>query len=163
MQLVGSSAMPLLLITLVIGACNTTSQIVTQEKRTKTYNMAGADWIFTPNTANPQSGSTRQISSGYNVKLTGTKLMVYLPYYGQASIGADLFSGRSPLDFTSTDFISDVQAKKSARIITIKPRDYSEVQSMEFTFYDNGTAYLRVIMLHRSSISFTGNVEQVKS
>ena len=162
MQLAGVPAMLLLLITLVIFSCSTTSQTST-EKTTGSYNMAAADWVFTANTANPQSGSTRQLSTGYNVTLTGSKLISYLPYFGQATGGADLFSGRGPLDFTSFDFTSGSQTHKGALIVTLKPRDYSEVQSMEFTFYDNGTAYLSVILLHRSSIRFNGMVEQIKS
>ena len=163
MQLAGGPLILLLLITLVTGACSTTSQTATQEKGVTTYNMAGTDWIFTPSAANPQSGRARQLTGGYSVTLSGTKLVAYLPYYGEADGGADLLSSHGPLDFTSTDFASDVHTNKGAWNITVKPRDYSEVQSMDFTFYDNGTAYLSVIMLHRSAISFTGNVAQIKS
>ena len=164
MQIAGIPSMLLLLITLVAGSCSTTSQTATQEKTTKSYSMATRDWVFTANSANPQSGRVRQLSSDYTVTLTSTKLIANLPYYGQATAGADLFSGHGPLDFTSTDFVSDSRTtSKGALNIVIKPRDYNEVQSLDFTFYDNGTAYLSVIMLHRSSISFTGSVEQIKS
>ena len=161
MQLTGATSILLLIISMVLGSCGTTSQ--TAEKNTARFNMTSTDWVFTANSANPQSGRTRQLTSGYNVTLTGSKLVSYLPYFGQASAGADLFSGHGPLDFTSLDLTTASQSRKGALNVTLKPKDQSEVQSMEFTFYDNGTAYLSVLMLHRSSISFTGTVEQIKS
>ena len=161
-QLKSSHVLLLLLITIAIGACNTTSQTTSSEKGAATY-TGGNDWTFRANTVNPQSGRMRQLSIDYTVTLSGTKFISNLPYFGEATAGADLYSGHGALDFTSTDFVSDARKSKGAWNITIKPKDYNEVQSMDFTFYDNGTAYLSVIMLHRSSISFTGTVEQIKS
>ena len=153
----------LLLLNIIISACSSTSPTASKEISAKTYNIAGGDWVFTANSANPRSGITKQLSGGYTVTYTAKKLIAYLPYFGQASAGADLFAGHGPLDFTSTNFVSEQHTTKDGWNITIKPRDYSEVESMDFTFYENGNAYLRIMMLNRSPISFNGSVEQIKS
>ena len=150
---------------LIAYGCNTTNHTTAPvtTKNIGTVSDSG-EWIFTANVAMPQTGSTRQLSIGYNVTFSKSKLIVYLPYFGRAYSGADLFSGKGPLDFSSTDFtVERYAAKKGGWNFTIKPRDYKEVQSMDFTFYDNGTAYLSVSMQNRTSINFNGNVEQVKS
>jgi len=160
-----TASLSMLLMVLISYGCETTNRTTATTETENVGNISqGSDWVFTANTAIPQKGSTRQLSIGFNVTLNQKKLVVYLPYYGQAYTGADLFSGKGPLDFTSTDFtIERTAAKKGGWNISIKPRDYKEVQSMEFTFYDNGTAYLNVSMQNRSSINFNGTVEQVKS
>ncbi len=154
----------LLFVSAIACSCTTTSQTATTEKsRASITNLGGSDWVFTADVALPQSGRSRQISGGYEVTFSSAKLVVYLPYFGEAHAGADIYSGRGPLDFTSTDFTSATQTKKGEWDITIKPKDYKEVQSMDFTFYDNGNAHLNVTMLNHSAISFSGTVEQVKS
>jgi len=158
-------SLSMLLMALLTYGCETTNQTTATTTTENTGNISqGSDWVFTANTAIPQKGSTRQLSIGFNVTFSQKKLVVYLPYFGQAYTGADLFSGKGPLDFTSADFtIERTAAKKGGWNISIKPKDYREVQSMDFTFYDNGTAYLSVSMQNRSSINFNGNVEQVRS
>ena len=153
------------LMALISTGCETTNQT---KGSTTTQHMGSMSdssmWVFTASMAIPQRGSTRQLSAGYNVTLIRNKLTVYLPYFGQAYSGVDLFSGRGPLDFTSTNFtIERTSAKRGGWNISIKPKDYREVQSMDFTFYDNGTAYLSVNMQNRSSINFNGNVEEERS
>ncbi|MBL0307936.1 MAG: DUF4251 domain-containing protein [Chitinophagaceae bacterium] len=72
-------------------------------------------------------------------------------------------SGRSPLDFTTTDFsFEKEQDKKGAWVITIKPKDYSEVQIFIFTLQGNGSAELNVQLTNRSPVSFRGIIDPVK-
>ena len=160
-----ATPLTLLLVALLTYGCNTTNHITSTTTTENISNMPdSSEWTFTANIALPQSGRTRQITGGYDVRFSRSKLIVYLPYFGKAYSGADLFSGKSPLDFTSVDFtIERTAARKGGWNISIKPKDYKEVQSLDFTFYDNGTAYLSVSMQNRSPISFNGNVEQVRS
>ena len=72
-------------------------------------------------------------------------------------------SGRSPLGFTTTDFSFEKEHdKKGAWVITIKPKDYSEVQIFLFTLEDNGRAELNIQLTNRSPISFRGIIDPVK-
>ena len=89
--------------------------------------------------------------------------MSYLPYFGKANVGADIMSGKGPLDFTSVDFIAEtLRPKEGEWHVSIKPKDYSEVQQLSFNLYSNGSATLDVIMTNRSAIRFTGRVQAMK-
>ena len=121
-------------------------------------------WEFSANTVMPQLGTTKFISgSNYGVTYKDKKLVVYLPYYGRSYSSADIYSVRSPLDFTSKDFTIEKKALKKGRIrYTIHIKDNIEVQTLNFIFYDNGEADLGVVMSSRSPISFTGSISPLQ-
>ncbi len=146
------------------SACHTSAQTTKPTATPAQLDFASdsSKWIFTAIQALPQSGLPRYISANYTVNFTAQKLIVYLPYYGTATAGADVYSGRSPLDFTSQDFTIEKKQTKNGRWnITLKVKDYSEVRTLYFTFYDDGSANLNVNLSNRSPISFTGNVVAV--
>jgi hypothetical protein len=114
-------------------------------------------WVFKARQALPQSGRSRILTSEYLVKYSPGKLVVALPYFGRAYAGAG-YGMENVLDFTSTDFsYTEETGRKNRRNITIKPKDHSEVQSLSFTFYPNGSARLSVVLTNRSAISFQGD------
>lgn len=116
-------------------------------------------WIFRTNRVMPQSGRTRNVTGIYEVRCTKDTLVVQLPYFGRAFSGAATMSTQSPLDFRSTDFtINKKENDKGKWDVVIKPNDYREVQSMTFTFFNNGSAQLNVQLTNRTPISFSGNV-----
>ena len=158
------AVMLLLLMAAIAGGCNTSSHMkvpATGEEFTRAVDSSG--WVFRANVAMPQYGGSRQISGYYTVVYSNKKLSVYLPYYGRANAGADVLSSRGPLDFSSVDLIYDKRpAKRGGWNITIKPRDNAEVQSMNFSYFDNGNADLLVTLSNRSPISFTGTLEPAK-
>ena len=117
------------------------------------------NWEFVAQQAMPQVGRSRNVTGGYTVRYSPGKLVVALPYYGRAYAGAG-YGIQNALDFITTNFsYTEEPGKKNRRTITIKPKDYSEVQSLSFTFYPSGTARLSVILTNRSPISFSGVVE----
>ncbi len=68
-------------------------------------------------------------------------------------------STQSPLDFQSTNFtINKKENDKGRWDVVIKPNDYREVQSLTFTFFNNGSAQLNVQLTNRTPISFNGDV-----
>ncbi|MFT3703489.1 MAG: DUF4251 domain-containing protein [Agriterribacter sp.] len=116
-------------------------------------------WIFVVNQIVPQAGRTRTATSRYDVRSSKDTVAVQLPYFGRAYSGAAIMDNTSPLNFTSTDFDrSKDEGNNGKWNITIKPRDNREVQSMNFTLYDNGSAQLNVQLTNRSPISFSGSV-----
>ena len=122
---------------------------------------ADSNWVFSAIRSNPQSPAGPSLNGSYNVSFQKNNLVVYLPYFGRAYAGADVFSNKSPLDFTSKSFsLTHLISKKGNLEITIKPDDYREVQTMNLTVYKNGSANLRVTMTSRSPISFDGTVTQ---
>jgi len=118
-------------------------------------------WDFTAEYAQPLSGQRRYITGSYYVYCRKDTLIVALPYYGRLNSAAGA-SNQDPLDFKSTDFkITKEKRKKGGWLVTIKPSN-SEVQSMNFTFFDNGSAQANFTMTNRSAIDFSGKIAPVK-
>ena len=116
------------------------------------------DWQFTANYVIPQGARSRQTNDLYTVRFKEGKLIVALPYFGRAWGGA-ILNTQSPLNFTSADFTVNKENVGDAKwSIEIKPKDYSEVQSLNFSFFENGSASLNVTLTNRSAISFNGYV-----
>ena len=110
-------------------------------------------WDFTAEYAQPISGQRRNITGSYYVQCRKDTLIVALPYYGRLNSPAGA-SNENPLDFKSTDFkLTKEKRKKGGWLVTIKPPN-SEVQSMSFTFFDNGTAQANFIMTNRTGSIF---------
>ena len=118
-------------------------------------------WDFTAEYAHPVSGQRRYITGSYYVQFRKDTLIVSLPYYGRLNSAAGA-TNENPLDFKSTDFkLTKEKRKKGGWLVTIKPSN-SEVQSMNFTFFDNGTAQANFTMTNRSAIDFSGKIAPVK-
>ena len=120
--------------------------------------IANDNWIFIADRALPQRGRTRNLTGQYEVRCSKDTIVSYLPYFGRA-YSAPVLETTSPLDFKSTDFtISKAQNDKGRWNISVRPKDYREVQSFDFTLFDNGSAQLNVQLTNRSPISFNGFV-----
>jgi Domain of unknown function (DUF4251) len=118
-------------------------------------------WDFSANYAQPSYGSSRNITGSYYVQCRKDTLIVALPYYGRLNSAAGA-NNENPLDFKSTDFkLTKEVRKKGGWLVTIKQPN-SEVQSMNFTFFDNGSAQATFTMTNRSGISFSGKVAPAK-
>jgi hypothetical protein len=120
------------------------------------------NWVFTVQQVMPIYGRARQPNGNYTVVCKDQKLEVYLPYFGRATAGVDVYTGRGPLDFTADKpLIKKEQIKPGEWRLQVEP-GIREVQTMDFTFYTNGTAHLAVRMSSRSGISYSGTVGPLK-
>jgi len=116
------------------------------------------NWVFTAKQAMPMRGQTRNLTTTYEVKCGKDTVVSYLPYVGRA-YNAQLGESKSPLDFQSINFsIDKSQDNKGRWIVNVKPNDYREVQSLNFTFFESGSAQLSVQFTGRDPISFSGSV-----
>lgn len=158
--LIGSSICALVFFQL---GCNNSRQAVVSDSASAISNgIENDEWIFTADYVLPQGGRSRATNGVYNVTNSAKKLVVALPYFGTAYAGIAYGSG-SPLDFTSADFTLNKRKLKEGKWrIEVKPIDYREVQSMTFTFFDNGSADLNIILTNRSSIGFRGSIAAKK-
>jgi hypothetical protein len=139
-------------------ACSSENQIsssFSQEEITQAIN--NDRWNFTAEHAMPSYGSSRIVTGVYTVRLRGDSLSVSLPYYGKLNSAAGAMNG-NPLDFRSTNFKKEKQEKKAGEWIVTISRPDAEVQSMLFTFFDNGTAQANIVMTNRTGINFSGKV-----
>jgi len=143
-------------------ACSSENQIsssFSQEEITQAIN--NDRWNFTAENAMPSYGSSRIVTGVYTVRLRGDSLNVSLPYYGKLNSPAGAMNG-NPLDFRSTNFKIEKQEKKAGEWIVTISRPDAEVQSMLFTFFDNGTAQANIVMTNRTGINFSGKVAPAK-
>ena len=152
----------LVVASILFITCSSEKQIdssFTQDEITRAIN--NSRWTFSANSASPSYGSYRNLTGGYFVKCQNDTLIVALPYYGKLNSAAGALEG-NPLDFKSTNFTLSKQDKKPGEWMVTINRPDQEVQSMTFTFFDNGSAQLNVTMTNRTSISFSGNVTPAK-
>jgi hypothetical protein len=125
------------------------SAVVRKAVETKNY-------IFKAQTATPQRGGFRQLSSEYDFVVKPDTIVSYLPYYGRA-FSAPINTSDAGLQFTSTSYEYSVKnKKKDRREIMIKPKDVSRVRDLNLTVFDNGRASLRVNSNDREAITFDG-------
>ncbi|MEO7983040.1 MAG: DUF4251 domain-containing protein [Bacteroidota bacterium] len=157
----GSQLLFILVLTSIITVACSPSEHAALPVTSKeiTQSIDSSRWIFTPISVSPQYGRSQPVNGNYSVTYSKGKLIVYLPYFGRAFTAVDYGSSKSPLDFTSIDFGENKSQGKGDRWdIVIKPRDYKEVESMNFTFYSNGNANLDIVLASRSGIRFMGKL-----
>jgi len=121
--------------------------------------ISGKHFIFKAQTATPTSGRLRQLTSDYDVKVSGDSLIAYLPYFGRA-YSAPIDPTDGGINFTSVSFDYKYSQRKKGWDLTIKPKDANGIQDLSFTIFDNGTASLRVNSINRQPISFNGYLEK---
>ena len=116
------------------------------------------NFVFIEEVANPARGGNRQLSPGYELTVTDSNVVAYLPFFGRAqTIPVDAADGG--IKFTSTDFEYKVAAKRKSWQITIVIKDVSSVQQLFLTVFNNGKASLDVLNIHRDDISFRGYIK----
>ncbi|MES1219768.1 MAG: DUF4251 domain-containing protein [Bacteroidota bacterium] len=120
------------------------------------------NFIFKAQSAAPQTGGTRFLTSTYDLTVNPDKVISYLPYFGRA-YSAPINPSDGGIKFTSTDFRYETKKIKKGWDITIIPKDAADVQKLYLTVFDNGSASLRVNNTNRQGISFNGYVEKNKA
>ncbi len=133
------------------------ANIIQQAIDTKNY-------VFTAQTATPQRGRLRQLTSEYDLIVRPDTVVAFLPYFGRAYV-APIDPTEGGIKFTSSDFDYFVKkGKKNQWQINITPKDVSssDVRELYLEVFDNGRASLRVNSNNRQSISFDGYVKEGK-
>ena len=117
-------------------------------------------FVFTAKTVLPLGGAMRQLTSEYDVKLSGDSLISYLPYFGRA-YGPINPGDDGGIKFTSTKFDYKTKArKKGGWDIMITPKDNRDVRQLNFTISASGYASLQVSSNNRQSISYNGYISK---
>jgi hypothetical protein len=116
------------------------------------------NYVFKAQTALPTAGSTRQLTSDFDLRVSKDTIISYLPYFGRAYT-APLNPAEGSLRFTSTDFqYSTTNKKKGGWDIIITPKDLQDPRQLTLSIFDNGTASVVVTSYNRQPISFNGYV-----
>jgi hypothetical protein len=118
-------------------------------------------YIFKAQSALPQRGGLRNLTSSYDMQVIGDSIVTYLPYFGRAYV-APVDPTEGGIKFTSTNFSYTAKQKKDGWEITILPKDTRDVKQMYLSVSTKGYAKLQVISNNRESISYNGYVDQLK-
>lgn len=150
-----------LIIPLLFFSCTSSKKIV-QLNSDDVRNMVDSSrFDFVAERVNPLRGSTRYLTSPYDVIVKKDSVVCYLPFFGRAyQAPVDLSKGG--IEFTSTNFSYQSNSKDGSWDVLVKPNDYQNVQQLLFNISANGTATLNVVNTNRDPISFYGYIQRVK-
>lgn len=129
------------------------------EKKSEIYDLLQSkSFVFKAQTVIPAAGSSRHLTSDYDVRVTPESVVSYLPYFGRAYT-APLDPAKSGHDFTSKDYEYILkERRKGGWELTVKPRDVSDIRTMNFVVFSNGNATLQISSNSKQSISYSGAV-----
>ena len=121
-----------------------------------------SQFTFVAERVTPLRGSTRYLTSTYDVTVKKDTIKSYLPYFGRA-YQAILDPSKGAIEFVSSNFsLNKTDKNNNEWQIIIEPHDVSDVQQLAFDIFENGTATLNVVNTHRDPISFYGHIEKIK-
>jgi Domain of unknown function (DUF4251) len=131
------------------------------ESATKLIVESG-QFIFHAQTAMPMSGTSRQLTSEYDLKVSKDAVVSYLPFFGRAySLPYGTTDGG--FNFTSRKFDYSVsQRRKGGWQINIKPKDVADFREFSLLLSKTGYGTLQVVSNNRQPISFTGYITSLK-
>ncbi|MDQ3843821.1 MAG: DUF4251 domain-containing protein [Bacteroidota bacterium] len=163
MKAIKSLFYKLFLLTLLIlcAQMNVQAQNEEKDKEAAVKAMVEArDYVFKAQIALPMGGSTVQLTSDFDMRVTKNEIVTYLPYYGRA-YSAPINPGEGGIRFTSTNFDYKVQEKKKRGwTIIIQPKDARDVRQLTLSISRSGYANLQVNSNNRQPISFTGYIAE---
>ncbi|GAB3415582.1 DUF4251 domain-containing protein [Niabella aquatica] len=116
------------------------------------------DSRYNPRFMFPNGNNLYQLTSGYDLKVTRDSVIAYLPFFGR-SFTAPLDPSKGGIKFTSTDFDYKKSIRKKNTEITITPKDVQDIRSVLISITPAGYAYVQVLSLNKTPISFNGIIE----
>ncbi len=147
----------LFLGTAFFGAC-TTSKAQESANVDISNLIESRNFTFKAETAMPIRGGNRQLTGAYDVAITNSSINGDLPFFGRAqTISPGNADGG--IRFRSTDFNYNAVRNKKGWGITIRLNDVGHVRQLYLSIFDNGTATLDVMNIHRDDISFRGHIK----
>jgi hypothetical protein len=116
-------------------------------------------YIFIPNTVLPSRGTSKALTSEYQLKIKKDTLDASLPYFGRAYT-ASISVTENPLDFKTTDFkYTMTESKKGGWDISIIPKNAGDARQLTLSVSQDGYASLQIICNNRDPISFNGYIQ----
>jgi hypothetical protein len=165
---------------LMIAVLFTFTQASAQTDKATTTKLVNAqNFVFNATTASPmanaelnaimsrmpggQSGGLIQLGGNrYQLVVEKDSLSAYLPYFGRAYT-PNMNSTDSGIKFNSTEFTYETKRKKKGNwVITIKPKNEVDAQTMTLNISENGYASLNVNSNNKQAISFNGYISEPK-
>lgn len=124
--------------------------------------IESGNYVFEAQSALPLRGQVRQLTFGYDLRVSKDTLASYLPYFGRAYV-APINPSESGLSFTSTEYNYSVKPRrKGGWDVTIQTKDQRDNKRMLLRIQESGYASLQVTSSDRQPISFNGIVTERK-
>jgi hypothetical protein len=119
-------------------------------------------YMFVAQFVSPMSGSTRILTSDYDLTVTKENIIAYLPYFGRAYT-APIGNSDVGIKFTSEKFDYKITpGKKGRKIVDIVTKDAGSSNRLSLTIFSNGNATLDVITSNKQPISYSGYITAIK-
>jgi len=134
-------------------------KLATQIEKTKSL-INGKNFVFIPDRVNPSSGRSVSVN-GFHLKLEGENVICYLPFYGRA-YSAEYGSGSSPFDFTQKLEKYSMTVDKKGFNIKFSVKNKSDNIDFILNVFESGSASLRVNSTNRATISYDGDIVEIK-
>ena len=149
-----------LTVSMGLGVCD--AQTKKEKKQAAVKSMVGAKtYTFVADNALPMRGSTRQLTSEYDLRITPDSVISFLPYFGQAYLDIPYNPTDGGIKFTSTKFEYKVdEKKKGGWEITINPKDARDIQRLVIDISADGYASLSVTSTNKDFISYNGSLKE---
>ncbi len=137
------------------------SQKTEKDSRIKNL-IESKNYVFKAQSVNPVRGSTRQLSSDYDLQLFNDSLVTYLPYFGRA-YSAPINATDGGIKLNTTHFNYTIQKKKRGGWeLYFTPTESLDISSLHLSVSASGYASLQVQSTNRDPISFNGYVTDLK-
>jgi hypothetical protein len=147
-----------ILLAFIFNSCTAPSEVQTSGNADMKALVEGKRYVFQAQMAQPSRGTARQLTGGYELRVSGDTLIAQLPYFGRAyQAPSDMRGGG--IDFTSTDYGYSIEPRRKGRWnIAFDLKGKTDVRSMTLSVSEDGYASLQVLSNNREPISFTGVV-----
>jgi hypothetical protein len=151
----------ILVTSLLLYSCSSSNKVAKLSSDEIKNVIDSSQFIFIAERVNPLRGSTRYLTSRYEVIIKKDTIDCDLPYFGRA-FQAPIDPSKGGIRFVSSDFSYSTNSKNEHEWqVILKPNDADE-QQLLFDIFNNGTATLNVVNTHRDPISFYGHIERIK-
>ncbi|NCI46766.1 DUF4251 domain-containing protein [Sediminibacterium soli] len=147
------------LLVCLVAAFTVTGELCAQDTQIYIANcMRQKKFAFQAQLARPADGSNRVLSTEYRMDVSPDSISVVLPYFGQSyKPSTGLTDGSIRFVSRKFDYTAE-QGKRGKWVISIKPKDATDVQQMVLTLFDDGTGLLQVTSTTRQPISYAGRL-----
>jgi hypothetical protein len=114
-------------------------------------------FVFDARNVNPMKGSSRTLTSEYDVKVTNDSIYSYLPYFGVA-YSASYGGSDSPMIFKQPFETCDMEKTKKGYLVKVKVKNGNDRLDFSFHISETGTTTLSVSSVNRQAISYYGDI-----
>lgn len=149
-----------LLSCIIAASCSQPKQIQDGGDAGVRQMIKNKDYAFIARTVIPTGGRIVQLTSSYDMRVSKDTVVAYLPYFGRAYT-APIGNSNPGVQFTSTNFAYNVtERKKGGWEISIRPKDVQDIQQVNLTVSEAGSATLQVTSNNRQPISYNGIIQE---